>query len=208
MSLEFDFLRAASALTRYRHELEPLVASTLGRTTYQYWILGDGRGDAKQADAGRPVALSFPRPRVRCPARHRWQACASRLCSRWNPCFHPGWRWFLRAGELRPWPVFEDLRTVLRQSVGYDYARCVQLCDALRAKGLIGYARPDLVALVRSHTRFVPGTGNIMDVSLPDLSPDEAALALCDTLIVTDEGQQALRRAGQQAVEADGRTSS
>lgn len=49
--------------------------------------------------------------------------------------------------------------------------RCVQLSDALRAKGLIDYARPDLVELIRTHTRFVPGKGNVVDISLPALSP-------------------------------------
>jgi hypothetical protein len=197
VDLEFEFLRAVCALTRYQSELEPLVASALGRPSYQYWILGHGRDDAGLSDTKLTPdgqwrfhfhGLEFDVQHVTDTRNVRVDfAPGGKLA------FTPGGVGSFAMASCAPWPVFEDLKSVLRQSVGYDHARCSHFCDSLRSKGLIAYARPDLVELIRSHTRFVPGKGDVLDVSLRDLSPDETALALCDTLEITDKGHHAVR---------------
>ena len=196
VDLEFEFLRAVSALTRHQNELEPLVASALGRPSYQYWILGNGREDAALRDTKLTPdgQWRFHFHGLEFDVQHVTDTRHVRVdfAPGGELAFTPGGVGSFVMASCAPWPVFEDLRSALRQSVGCDYALCAHFCNSLRSKGLIAHARPDLVELIRSHTRFVPGKGNVLDVSLRDLSPDETALALCDTLVITDKGQQAV----------------
>lgn len=198
MNLELEFLKAASELTRRQQEVDPLVAAALGRTSYQYWICGDGRGDPRlnAMELTQDGQWRFRFHGLEYEAQHVSDGRHLRVD------FAPGGGLAFTASGVgsfvmkscAPWAVFEELRSAFRASGGYDYWRCVRFCDALRSEGLVGFARPDLVEAVRKATRLEPGGRQVLDRSLLDLSAEDAGLAVCDTLVVTALGREVLRR--------------
>lgn len=201
MNLEHEFLKASFALMRCQQEVDPLVAAALGRSSYQYWIRGDGRADpnlnAKELTPDGQWRFRFHG--LEYDAKHVSDGRRVRVdfAPGGGLAFTPGGIGSFVMTSCPPWPVFEDLRSALRGAVGYDYWRCVQFCDALRAQGLLGFARPDLVEAIRRGTRVEPGGCQLLDVPLLDGSAEDAAIAACGTLVITAQGQEAVLRAEQ-----------
>jgi hypothetical protein len=192
-----QFLKAAAELGRRQAQLRPLVAKALGREPYDYWIAGNGRGDPaidrihrtkcgewqfyfhaleldiRHLDDGRGVRVDFG---------------PGGICA-----FTPGAVGSFVEATQAPWEVFPELREYLATPVGYDHATCAFLADALRSDGLIDHSAPELVALMAAHAKSDPGHGHV--IRAPDeMQPaDENALLLCDRLVITELGQQALR---------------
>jgi len=197
---EADCLRAMAELARRQHEIEPLIAATLGRSAFDYWIVGDGRDDPALARLDLTVTgeWRFRFHGLEVDAAHAVDGRSVRID------FGPGGvlalsptgigQFAMKAAP--PWRVFPELKAHLHGTVDYDYWRCVALCDALRAQGLIAYARPDLVALLARHTRMVPGRGQVIDLPEEDPPRDENDVLLCDRLVLTADGEAWLAREG------------
>ncbi|MGC4064862.1 MAG: hypothetical protein QM784_09500 [Polyangiaceae bacterium] len=196
MNLELEFLKAATELTRRQQEVDQLVAAALGRTSYQYWIRGDGRADPEleATELTHDGQWRFRFHGLEYEAQHIGDGRRVRVdfAPGGGLAFTPSGVGSFVMTSSAPWPVFEILRSALRGPVDYDYWRCVRFCDALRAHGLIGFSRPDLVEAAQRATRLESGGRKVLDRVLLDLSAEDTDLAVCDTLVVTAQGREAL----------------
>jgi Domain of unknown function (DUF6896) len=197
---EFFFLEAAAELTSRQFELLPLLERALGRTAFDYWIRGDGKGDPAldSIEATTDGQWHFHFHGLEVDVRHAVDGRAVRIDfgSGGTPAFTPGGVGAFAFASRPPWRAFFELRAALEGSVDYDHARCVALSDQLRYQGLIEYVAPEVVALIARYSRFDPERGHIVDIPKELRPEDENTLTLCDRLIITDEGRALLARAG------------
>ena len=194
--LERAFLGAASELTRRQHQLERLVSDALGRPAFDYWIRGVGRGDptldALSLATGGEWRFHFHG--LEFDVAHVSDGRSVRVD--FGPAgilaFTPGGVGAFVGATRRPWRTFPELQSFLEAPAGYDYGRCVDLAEALIAKGLISEAAPEVVALMKRHATFVPGRGHVVDIPARDRPTDETLLLLCDRLILTERARSLL----------------
>jgi hypothetical protein len=190
------FLEAAAELTNRQCELMPLLTATLGRTPFDYWILGVGRDDPKldAIDTTIDGQWRFQFHGLELDLRHAIDGRAIRID--FGPCgisaFTPGAVGAFAGASRSPWRAFPDLKAALSGAREYDHARCVALCDDLRRHGLVDYAAPELVALVARYARLIPGRGYVLDIPSDLLPADETELVLCNNLLITEKGRVAL----------------
>jgi hypothetical protein len=194
------FLEAAVELTRRQRELLPLLARALGRTAFDYWILGEGRGDpaVDAVEATRDGEWRFHFHGLEVDVRHCVDGRTVRIDFGPDgvPAFTPeGVGAFIFASRS-PWPTFSELRPTLAGPVGYDYARCVDLSEELRHQGLIDYVAPEVVTLVTRYGRLDPKRGHVLDIPKELRPKDENVLLLCDRLFVTDKGEAFVAQVG------------
>jgi hypothetical protein len=197
---ELFFLEAAAELTSRQRELLPLLERALGHAAFDYWILGEGRGDPSVAaiETTTDGQWRFRFHGLEVDVRHTLDGRAVRIDfgPRGMPAFTPGGVGEFTLASVPPWRAFPDLRAVLAGSVGYDHARCVALADELRYQGLIDYVAPDKVALVARYGRLDPKGAHVLDMPEELWPEDESTLILGDRLVVTDKGRALLARAG------------
>ena len=202
------FLEATAELAGRQLELVPLLERALGRSPFDYWILGHGRGDP--ALDGIEVTAEgewhFHFHGLEVDVRHAVDGRAVRIDFSPDgiPAFTPGAVGAFTLASRPPWRTFPELRAALAGPVGYDHGRCVALSDELRHQGLIEYAAPEIVDLVARYSRFDPKRGHILDLPSQLRPADENALLLCDKLLITDKGRTLLGGLANQGVAADG----
>lgn len=193
---EHQFLAAAAELCTRQRELVPLVAEALGRAPYDYWILGDGRDDATldAIERTRDGVWRFHFHGLEFDLRHVTDGRGVRVdFGPGGSCaFTPGGVGAFVQTSKPPWRSFPTLGEHLVGPLGYDYARCCQLAGALRERGLIDHAAPDLVQLMMTYRRLTP-TGYVLEIPPGRAPVDANALCLCDNLVITERGLQVLR---------------
>jgi hypothetical protein len=196
---ERQFLEAAAELAIRQRELEPRVSAALGRRAYDYWILGHGRDDPAldAIDVVEGGDWRFRFHGLEFDVRHVADGRSVRVD--FGPggilTFTPGGVGSFVVTTRPPWRTFPELKAFLSGSVGYEYAKCVELSEALRNMHLISYVSPDVVNLVKRHSTFVPGRGHVLDVPPAERPTDESALTLCDKLVLTERGRELLDNA-------------
>jgi len=193
---ELLFLEAAAELASRQRDLMPLLTAALGRSPFDYWILGIGRGDPgiDVIDTTVDRQWRFHFHGLEVDVHHAIDGRAVRIdFGPWGiPAFTPGAVGAFAVASRSPWRVFPELKAVLAGVVGFDHARCVAFCDELRHRGLVDYAAPEVVALVTRYRKLMPGRGYVLDIPSELCPPDETEILLCDKLLITDKGRVAL----------------
>jgi hypothetical protein len=194
-----EFLAAAVELRRRQTELLPAVAEALGRAPYDYWIRGEGRGDAAldAIDRTRDGQWRFHFHGLELDIRHEEDSRGVRID--FGPsggvAFTPGGVGQFVQNSRPPWRSFPELHEHLAGKLSYDHARCVAVTEALRERGLVDHAAPELLALMLRHRRLTP-QGYVLAIPPDEMPRDEVALMLCDRLVITANGELEAGRAG------------
>lgn len=193
---ELQFLDASAELALRQAELEPLVSAALGRSAYDYWILGHGCGDPalELIHLTEGGEWQFYFHGLEMDIRHVVDGRSVRVDfgPRGILTFTPeGVGGFVQQA-CAPWRAFPELAAHLAGPVGYDYARCLRLSDALRSKGLIRYVAPEMVELMSRRGASIPGRDSEPPILTATDPPDEMDLVLCDKLVLTPSGRSLL----------------
>jgi hypothetical protein len=192
------FLEAAAELTSRQLDLLPLLTDALGRTPFDYWILGNGRNDPilDAIETTMDGQWCFRFHGLEVDVHHAVDGRAVRIDFGPGgvPAFTPGAVGAFTIASRSPWSTFPELKAMLACAEGYDHARCLALSDQLRHQGLIDYAAPEVFDLVTRYGRFISGRGHVLDVPSELRPTDETAMLLCDKLLITDNGRKVLER--------------
>jgi hypothetical protein len=133
------------------------LTAALGRTPFDYWILGEGRGNPSldAIDTTIDGQWRFHFHGLEVDVRHAIDGRAVRIDfgPGGTPAFTPGGVGAFAIASRPPWRDFPDLKATLSGAVGYDHARCVNLCDDLRHHRLAEWGR--LEARPEGFTRVV-----------------------------------------------------
>lgn len=193
---ELQFLEASAELALRQAELEPLVSAALGRSAYDYWILGHGCGDPalELIHLTEGGEWQFYFHGLEMDVRHVADGRSVRVDfgPRGILTFTPGGVGGFVQCARAPWRAFPELAAHLAGSVDYDYAKCLRLSDALRSKGLIRYVAPELVELMSRRGAAIRGRDPESPILTAASPPDAMDFALCDKLVLTPNGRSLL----------------
>lgn len=190
--IEFQFFSAAVDLVARQQELLPLVASAIGVDPFDYWILGQGRGDPAIGSINHTEngEWSFYFHGLEFDIKNRRDGRMVRVDfgPRGRRAFTSGGVGEFVCRSRHPWPTFSKLKDHLCGSHDYaDNLRCVELADGLVKSGHFAVANPVLLQLIAKHTRYVPGRGQVLDIPASDMPDEQSDLILCDKLVLTEK---------------------
>jgi hypothetical protein len=161
--LEYDFLNAARELVLRQQELLPLIAEKMGIDPYEYWVEGGHGMKYGRAFGNRGTSMDG-----------KWQWCFhGHECAITNiedkrsvdVYFGPNGRtdtfihWSVMLfvyDTKKPWREFPRLKSELGETFTNESTnRAFHLCEALQAKGMIGYADPEGAEWLRKNSSHV-----------------------------------------------------
>ena len=193
---QFEFLRAARELGVRQAEIVELVTAALGRSPFDYWILGNGFRDPNlEAIEETPDGqwrfyfhgLEFDARHVTDGRNVRVDFAGDGSCA-----FTPGGVGQFVMATAAPWRIFPELKRYLSGEVSYDYHRCVALADGLVDRGLVAQVAPDVVDKVGEAKKREDGY--VVSIDGRELVVDQPTLMLSSNLIITPDGYRELER--------------
>lgn len=196
--LEMQFLAAAVELVTRQQELIPLVAQAIGIDPFEYWIHGHRRADPDLDAISRTSdgewTFRFHGLEFDIKSLRDGRSVRVDFGPRGRHAFTPHGVGEFVCNSCPPWQVFPELKAYLCGLREWaDYSRCVQLTDALIEQGHFAFAEPDLMKLIATHTREVPGRGRVVDIPADELPFDQSDLLLCDNLVLTGKSLAAAK---------------